>query len=62
MKYVTIPETTLETLIEGLEDSLNVCFNENGTGKLDYAYIAGYLYSTVNITLSNLKELQPEAN
>jgi hypothetical protein len=65
MKYVTIPETTLETLIEGLESVLKVCYN------VDYSstetensapYAIGYTKASVQSVLENLKQIKSQEN
>jgi hypothetical protein len=62
MKTVKVPITTLETLIEGLESAINVCYNVDSKSKrseLSYPYATGYSRSamlSIQEQLKNLKE------
>ena len=62
MKNVTIPETTLETLIESLADAINVCYNVDSRSEdseKSYPYATGYSGSamlSIQEQLKNLKE------
>jgi hypothetical protein len=65
MKTVTIPETTLETLIEGLESAVNVCYNVDGSSKdseKTYPYAVGYCRGALELTVQNLKHIKSQAN
>ena len=60
MKNVTIPATTLETLIEGLESAINVCDNVNSNdddSEKSYPYAAGYSRSAMKMIQEQLKSL-----
>jgi hypothetical protein len=62
MKTVKVPVTTLETLIEGLEIAINVCYNvdsNNEDTEKSYPYATGYSRSAmlrIQEQLKNLKE------
>jgi hypothetical protein len=62
MKTVKVPVTTLETLIEGLESAINVCYNvdsNNEDTEKSYPYATGYSRSAmirIQEQLKNLKE------
>ena len=61
MNNVTIPVTTLETLIEGLESAINVCYNVDSKSKrseLSYPYATGYSRSAMQQIRQQLKSLK----
>ena len=65
MKTVTIPVSTLETLIEGLECAINVCYNvDSGSGDCSksYPYATGYSRSAMESTVNRLKTLNSQIN
>ena len=65
MKNVTIPATTLETLIESLDDAINVCDNVDSKSKrseLSYPYATGYSRSAMLSIQEQLKNLKTQAN
>ncbi len=60
MRNVTIPATTLETLIEGLESAINVCDNVNSNdddSEKSYPYAVGYSRSAMKMIQEQLKSL-----
>ena len=60
MRNVTIPATTLETLIEGLESAINVCYNvdsNDGDCEKSYPYVVGYSRSAMKMIQEQLKSL-----
>ena len=63
MNNVTIPVTTLETIIEGLESAVNVCYtapsNPNEEG---YPYAAGYSRAAMQQTIKTLEALKTQVN
>ncbi len=64
MKTAVIAETTLERLIEGLEDALKVCYNVDETdGKCErtYPYAAGYSRGVMENILIDLNHLKSQA-
>ncbi len=63
MKTVTIPETTLETLIEGLESAILVCYTapENPIEQ-GYPYATGYSRAAMKETIKTLEALKSQAN
>ena len=65
MKNVTIPETTLETLIEHLADAINVCYNvdsRSDDSEKSYPYATGYSRSAMLSIQEQLKDLKTQAN
>ena len=61
MKNVTIPVTTLETLIEGLESAINVCDNADSRSEdseKSYPYATGYSRSAMQMIRQQLKSLK----
>lgn len=63
MKYVKVPVTTLETLIEGLQSALNVCYNVDSTDgdcERTYPYAVGYSRGTMETIVSDLKNLKSQ--
>ena len=60
MKSITIPATTLETIIEGLESVINVCYNvdsNDGDCEKSYPYAVGYSRSAMKMIQEQLKSL-----
>ena len=60
MRNVTIPATTLETIIEGLESAINVCDNVNSNdddSEKSYPYAVGYSRSAMKMIQEQLKSL-----
>ena len=64
MKTVTIPVTTLETLIEGLQSAVNICYNVDGSNDAErsYPYAAGYSRSAMEMTIKQLQTLKSQTN
>ena len=65
MNNVTIPVTTLETLIEGLESAINVCDNADSRSEdseKSYPYATGYSRSAMLSIQEQLKNLKTQAN
>ena len=65
MKNVTIPATTLETLIESLDDAINVCDNVDSRSEdseKSYPYATGYSRSAMLSIQEQLKNLKTQAN
>lgn len=64
MKTVTIPETTLETLIEGLEAALKVCYDVDYTSEepeKSAFFACGYSRATLKATIENLNNIKSQA-
>jgi len=60
MRNVTIPATTLDTLIEGLESAINVCYNVDSNDddcEKSYPYAVGYSRSAMKMIQEQLKSL-----
>ena len=60
MRNVTIPATTLETIIEGLESAINVCYNVDSNDEdceKSYPYAVGYSRSAMKMIQEQLKSL-----
>lgn len=65
MNYVQIPVTTLETLIEGLQSAVNVCYNADSKDQeteRSYPYAVGYSQSTMKFIIEDLKRLKSQSN
>ena len=65
MRNVTIPATTLETLIEGLESAINVCYNvdlNDEDSEKSYPYATGYSRSAMLSIQEQLKNLKTQTN
>ena len=61
MNNVTIPVTTLETFIEGLESAINVCYNadsNDANNEKSYPYAVGYSRSAMQMIRQQLKSLK----
>ena len=61
MNNVTIPVTTLETLIEGLESAINVCDNADSRSEdseKSYPYAVGYSRGAMEMIRQQLKSLK----
>jgi hypothetical protein len=61
MKYISVPETTFETLIESLEAALNVCYNvdyQSDEPEKSSAFACGYCRSALKATIDNLKYIK----
>jgi hypothetical protein len=65
MKTVTMPVSTLETLIEGLQSAVNVCYNadnkEQETEK-SYPYAVGFSTVTMKWIIKDLQRLKDSSN
>jgi hypothetical protein len=61
METVTVPISTIETLIEGLQSAVNVCYNvdnkEEETEK-SYPYAVGYSESVMKFIIKDLQRLK----
>ena len=60
MRNVTIASTTLETIIEGLESAINVCYNVDSNDddcEKSYPYAVGYSRSAMKMIQEQLKSL-----
>jgi len=60
MKNITIPTKTLETIIEGLESAINVCYNVDSNdedSEKSYPYAVGYSRSAMKMIQEQLKSL-----
>jgi hypothetical protein len=62
MKTVNVSLTTLETLIEGLEESVNVCYTAPKKEGQGYPYAAGYSRGAMEMIISNLEALKTQTN
>lgn len=61
MNNVTIPVTTLETLIEGLESAITVCYNadsNDANNEKTYPYAVGYSRGAMEMIRQQLKSLK----
>ncbi len=60
MKTIQVPVSTLETLIEGLDAAIKVCYNVDSKSKrseLSYPYATGYSRSAMLQIKDELKSL-----
>lgn len=63
MKTVNVPLTTLETLIEGLQSAVNVCYTApNNPDSEGYPYATGYSRSAMLQTINTLEALKTQVN
>jgi len=62
MENVNVPLTTLETLIEGLESAVNVCYTAPKNEGEGYPYAAGYSRAAMQQTIKTLEALKTQAN
>ena len=63
MKTVNVPLTTLEILIEDLENSVTAYYNAlDNSEEQGYPYATGYMRATIQQTLKNLETLKSQAN
>jgi hypothetical protein len=62
MKTVNLPLTTIETLIEGLESAVNVCYTAPNNETEGYPYAAGYSRAAMQQTIKTLEALKTQAN
>jgi hypothetical protein len=65
MKTITIPVTTLETLIEGLQSAVNVCSNvdsKSNDSERSYPYATGYSRSAMEMIIQQLQVLKSQTN
>jgi len=60
MKKVKVPVTTIETLIEGLQCAVNVCYNADSKEQepeKSYPYAVGYSESVMKFIIKDLQRL-----
>jgi hypothetical protein len=65
MKTVPVPVSTLETLIEGLQNAVNICYNVDSLsddGEKSYPFAAGYSRSTMECVIQDLQRLKDSSN
>jgi len=65
MKTVTVPVSTIETLIEGLQCAVNVCYNVDSKeedAEKSYPYAVGFSESTMKFILKDLQRLKEKAD
>lgn len=62
MKYVTIPETTLETLIDGLNDAIKVCHTAPNDSEKGYPYAVGYTCAVLEHLVKSIERLKTQGN
>jgi hypothetical protein len=61
MKTITISETTLERLIEGLENAVNVCYTAPKNPITEgYPYATGYSRAAMKETIKTLEALKEQ--
>lgn len=60
MKTVTMPVSTLETIIEGLQSAVNVCYNvdsQSNDNEKSYPFATGYSRSAMQHVIKDLQQL-----
>ena len=65
METVNVSVSTLETLIEGLESAIKVCYNVDSTDgncERTYPYAVGYSRGAMEMIISNLEALKTQAH
>ncbi len=63
METVNVPITTLETLIEGLESAILVCYTAlDNPIEQGYPYATGYSRAAMKETIKTLQALKSQAN
>lgn len=65
MQTVTVPVSTIETLIEGLQSAVNVCYNANSKEEeteKSYPYAVGYSESVMKFIIKDLERIIVDAN
>lgn len=65
MKKVKVPVSTIETLIEGLQCAVNVCYNVDSKEQepeKSYPYAVGFSQSTMKWIIKDLQLLKENAN
>jgi hypothetical protein len=65
MKTVNVSLTTLETLIEGLESTLKMCYNVDHSShdsSKSSAYIVGFCQGSLSLICEELKHIKSQAN
>jgi hypothetical protein len=65
METVNVPITTLETLIEGLESAINVCYNvdyQSDDHEKSAPYATGYSRAAMREVSDQLKTLKASVN
>jgi hypothetical protein len=61
MKTITIPETSLDRLIEGLENAIKVSYTAlNNPDQLGYPYATVYSRATMKETIKTLEALKEQ--
>ena len=65
MKTVTLPITTLETIIEGLEDAIKVCYNvdyKSDDTEKSAEFATGYSRAAMQMISDQLQYLKERTN
>ena len=65
MNYIQIPVTTLETLIEGLQSAVNVCYNVDYTSdetEKSPCFANGYSRATMQSVIQDLNRLKSQSD
>jgi hypothetical protein len=61
MKTITIPKTSLDRLIEGLESAVNVCYSApQNPVEQGYPYATGYSRAAMKETIKTLEALKEQ--
>jgi hypothetical protein len=60
MKTVTVPVSTLETIIDDLQSALNVCYNVDNKEEeteMSYPYAVGYSQGILKFIIQDLQRI-----
>jgi|LakMenE01Jun11ns_1017448.scaffolds.fasta_scaffold9956583_2 hypothetical protein len=60
MDTIAVPKHILESILESLEQSMKVCESKKNEDEYAYAYMYGYLNTTVEHSVYQLKALVNE--
>jgi hypothetical protein len=61
METVSVPVSTIETLIEGLQCAVNVCYNVDCTSEdseKSYPFATGYSRAAMKLAIKDLQRLK----
>ena len=65
MQTVTVPVSTIETLIDGLQSAVNVCYNVDSTSEdseKSYPFATGYSKAAMQTVIRDLERIKSNAN
>ncbi len=62
MNNVKVAETTLETLIDGLNDAIKVCHTAPNDSEKGYPYAVGYTCAVLEHLVKSIEQLKSQGN